>query len=225
MTVAGSNGLLRPGLLEGVSLLLAGAPAALGAASSVEPAGPAGDVLGRAVADTCAALGARVARCRPVSDRPEAAEAECAAEVALAASEAGGIDLLAVDGAALFAHGLARGGDGHTALRDCVDGAWNVTRATVDNAFLRAAEPGGRVVYLAPAPAAGEHAAAAIAGLENLARTLSIEWARYAITTVTIVPGEGTAAGEVATLVAYLASPAGAYFSGCLLDLRGARSA
>jgi len=28
-------------------------------------------------------------------------------------------------------------------------------------------------------------------------------------------------AGELAALAAYLASPAGAYFSGCLLDLRG----
>ena len=37
---------------------------------------------------------------------------------------------------------------------------------------------------------------------------------------VAIAPGEGTPAGEVAALCAYLASPAGAYFSGCLLDLR-----
>ena len=65
------------------------------------------------------------------------------------------------------------------------------------------------------------YADAARAGLENLARTLSIEWARYGITTVAIAPGEKTAASEVAALIAYLASPAGAYFSGCLLDLRG----
>ncbi len=59
------------------------------------------------------------------------------------------------------------------------------------------------------------------AGLENLARTLSIEWSRYHVTTVAVAPGAGTPAGEVAALTAYLASPAGAYFSGCLLDLRG----
>ncbi|HXO18740.1 MAG TPA: hypothetical protein VOA87_02320, partial [Thermoanaerobaculia bacterium] len=80
---------------------------------------------------------------------------------------------------------------------------------------------GGRIVYLAPAADTGEHAGAARAGLENLARTLSVEWARHAITAVTIAPGSATTAGEVARLVAYLASPAGAYFSGCLLDLRG----
>ncbi len=79
---------------------------------------------------------------------------------------------------------------------------------------------GGRVVST-PAPDAGEYATAARAGLENLARTLSIEWARCGIATVAIAPGESTAASEVAALVAYLASPAGAYFSGCLLDLRG----
>jgi NAD(P)-dependent dehydrogenase (short-subunit alcohol dehydrogenase family) len=101
-----------------------------------------------------------------------------------------------------------------------VDAAWNATRAVVNGAFLPAAA-GGRIVYLAPAPNGGEHAPAAGAGLENLARTLSIEWARHGITTVTIAPGVQTPAGEVAALTAYLASPAGAYFSGCLLDLRG----
>ena len=58
-------------------------------------------------------------------------------------------------------------------------------------------------------------------GLENLARTLSVEWARHGITVVTIALGDTTAPGEAAALIAYLASPAGAYFSGCQLDLRG----
>ena len=79
---------------------------------------------------------------------------------------------------------------------------------------------GGRIVYIAPRSDAGEHADAACAGLENLARTLSIEWARHGITAVAIAPGLASAA-EIAALTAYLASPAGAYFSGCLLDLRG----
>jgi NAD(P)-dependent dehydrogenase (short-subunit alcohol dehydrogenase family) len=228
MTLAGPNDLLRAGLLEGVSLLVAGEPSTVGA--------------GRAVAEVCASLGAHVVQC----EVDAADEATIDDAVAGAVGEMGGIDLLVVDGAALFAHGLARGGggpagvegpagadaragaeghaggDGHAALRACMDGSWNATRAVVNNAFLQAPEPRGRVVFLAPAPDAGEYAAAAAAGLENLARTLSIEWARYAITTVTVAPGVDTAAGEVATLVAYLASPAGAYFSGCLLDLRGA---
>jgi NAD(P)-dependent dehydrogenase (short-subunit alcohol dehydrogenase family) len=109
------------------------------------------------------------------------------------------------------------------ALRACLDATWNVTRAVVTHAFLPAGSspPAGRIVYLAPAPSAGAQADAARAGLENLGRTLSIEWARHGITLITIAPGGATAAGEVAALTAYLASPAGAYFSGCLLDLRG----
>jgi NAD(P)-dependent dehydrogenase (short-subunit alcohol dehydrogenase family) len=177
---------------------------------------PAERTMGAEVFDACAALGAKVSTFEPDA----ADEAGLDAAVAAAMREAGRIDLLAVDGAGLFAHALAQGGDGHAALRACVDAAWNATRAAVNAAFLPAAE-GGRIVYLAPRADAGEHAEAACAGLENLARTLSIEWARYGITTVTIAPGAQTPAGEVATLTAYLASPAGAYFSGCLLDLRG----
>jgi NAD(P)-dependent dehydrogenase (short-subunit alcohol dehydrogenase family) len=226
VTVTRASKLLRPGLLEGVSVLLA-----------VPPGPPSEGALGEAVSAACAALGARVSSCWP-----EAAE-EAALDVAVAnvMREIGRIDLLAVDGAGLFAYALAQGGDGHAALRACVDAAWNATRAVVNGALLPAAE-GGSVVYLAPAPDAGEYAPAACAGLENLARTLSIEWARHGIVTVTVAPGaegvargaegvargaEGlapgaqSAAGEVAALVAYLASPAGAYFSGCVLDLRG----
>jgi NAD(P)-dependent dehydrogenase (short-subunit alcohol dehydrogenase family) len=186
------------------------------------------------------ALGARVSVCWPLSDRSgvaeTAAQSEAVEEAALDAAiatvvgDAGGIDLLAVDGAGLFAHVLERGGDGRVALRACMEAAWSATRATVNHAFLAPAvgaeSQGGRIVYLAPVPDAEcpeivQHAAAACAGLENLARTLSTEWARYGITTVAIAPGAGTAAGEVGALVAYLASRAGAYFSGCLLDLRG----
>jgi NAD(P)-dependent dehydrogenase (short-subunit alcohol dehydrogenase family) len=142
-------------------------------------------------------------------------------------AESGHVELLVLDAAALFAAGAsAEGGPGgqdgvaRTALRRCLEQAWNVTRAVVNLAFLPSAA-GGRIVYLAPAGGRGEHADAARAGLENLARTLSVEWARHAITVVTIAPGPATTAGELAALTAYLASPAGAYFSGCLLDLRG----
>jgi NAD(P)-dependent dehydrogenase (short-subunit alcohol dehydrogenase family) len=203
VTVTRASTLLRPGLLEGVSVLLA-----------VPPGPPSEGAL--AVADACAALGARVSSCRPEA----AEEAALDAAVAAVVGETGRVDLLVVDGTGLFAHGLARGGDGHFVLRTCMDAAWNATRAVVNGAFLPATE-GGRIVYLAPAPDAGAHAPAACAGLENLARTLSIEWARHGITTVTVAPGVRTPAGEVAALSAYLASPAGAYFSGCLLDLRG----
>ncbi|HEY2141044.1 MAG TPA: hypothetical protein VGG98_03160 [Solirubrobacteraceae bacterium] len=177
--------LLRQDLLEGTSVLVAGA---------TEPDAH----FSSAVDEACTELGARVHVCAP-----DVAE-EAVAEI-------GSLDLLAVDGAGLFVHG---------GLRTCLDMAWSATHAVANLAFLPRAE-GGRIVYIAPAPSAGEHADAARAGLENLSRTLSIEWARHGITTVTIALGDDTSASEVGAIVAYLASPAGAYFSGCLLDLRG----
>jgi len=188
-------------------------PSAVGAAALLRPgllrdtslllAGPPAP-LGAAAADAFAELGARVSTCLP--------DGEDEAAIDLAVARVGDIDLLVVDGAGLFEKGAP------AALRACLDAAWNVTRAVVNHAFLPRQRP-GRIVYVAPSPDAGEHAQAARAGLENLARTLSVEWARHDINVVTIAPGAATAADEVAALVAYLASPAGIYFSGCLLDL------
>jgi NAD(P)-dependent dehydrogenase (short-subunit alcohol dehydrogenase family) len=193
--------LLRPDLLAGVSVLVAGA---------AEPAGPLGSVVSAA----CAELGARVSRCATEARADEAAVEET---VGAALAEIGGLDLLVVDGAGLFGGGE----DARVALSACLDATWNVTRAVANLVFLADGQHGGRVLFLAPPPDAGPHAEAARAGLENLARTLSIEWARHGVTLVAIAPGTETAAGEVAALCAYLASPAGAYFSGCMLDLRG----
>jgi NAD(P)-dependent dehydrogenase (short-subunit alcohol dehydrogenase family) len=196
-----ASALLRPGLLRGVSLLIAGG---------------AGDPLqwplAGAVAEACTALGARVSVCAPTP----AAEAELDLQVAAVLARSTKIDVLVLDGAALFNQVLHEGGDAQRALRDSLDAAWNATRSLVDLAFLGAGA--GRVVYLGPG-AEAQHAQGARAGLENLARTLSIEWARHAINTVAIAPGSSSSAGEMAALVAYLASPAGAYFSGCVLEL------
>jgi NAD(P)-dependent dehydrogenase (short-subunit alcohol dehydrogenase family) len=174
--------------------------------------------LDRAVGEVFTELGARLHGCVP--DATE--EAIVDETVTAAVTESGSLDMLVVDGAGLFAQG---------GLRACLDATWNVTRAVVNHAFLTSSDRSAeshrvdreyrRIVYLAPEPNAGELAGAACAGLENLSRTLSTEWARYEITVVTIAPGDGTLAGEVVALCAYLASPAGAYFSGCLLDLRG----
>ncbi len=216
MSTIDASKLLRANLLDGVSVMLARAP---------QPQ-PAGESLATAIHSACCALGARVSG-HEQSVGGEFAEQEAAMDEAVLRTLAatGSIDLLVVDGAGLFAHAGAQVPEGEgpgMALRTCLEASWNATRAVVSHAFL-AREHGGRIVYLAPAPDAGEHADAARAGLENLARTLSIEWARHGITTAAIAPRGATAeaADEVAALTAYLASPAGAYFSGCLLDLRG----
>ena len=93
----------------------------------------------------------------------------------------------------------------------------SLMRATVNASFLGAGS--GKIVLVAPRPGAGEHAEALRAGVENLARTTSIEWARYAITPTAVLPGPQTADAELAEVVAYLVSPAGDYFAGCVLAL------
>jgi hypothetical protein len=98
--------------------------------------------------------------------------------------------------------------------RAALDGAWDAIQPAVAGPLAG----GGLIVLLAPPPG-DAHAEAARAGLENMARTLSIEWARLGIRPVAVLPGAATAAGEVAELVAFLASPAGAYYSGCVFDL------
>ncbi len=198
--------LLRPGLLEGVGVVVAGA------SSEAE--------IATAVADGCVALGASASSCELLGESSaELGEEEIEARVDRALENLEGVDFLAVDGAGLFD---ARAG-GREALGGCLDLTWGVTRAVANKAFIAPQRP-GRIVFVAP-PAGDEaarHGEAARAGLENLARTLSIEWARYGIAPVAIAPGASTEVGEVAAVIAYLASPAGDYFSGTLLDLRGA---
>ncbi|HEX4186444.1 MAG TPA: SDR family oxidoreductase [Solirubrobacteraceae bacterium] len=213
--------MLRPGLLEGIAVLLAG------------PAPDARrEALADAVAGACSALGATLARCSapaaraPNPDRepahtnvrssPEEGEAAGERAVRIALEELGRIDLLVVDAATATTPAEA------DALGECLRSAWTLTRSVFNLAFLPAQS--GRLVYVAPREGSYPYAGAARAGLENLARTLSIEWARHGVTAVTIAPGRLTPAGEVAALAAYLASPAGAYFSGCVLDLRGGGS-
>ena len=82
------------------------------------------------------------------------------------------------------------------------------------------ADTGGLVVLLAPRPA-DAHAEAARAGLENLARTLSIEWARHGIRPVAILPGEATEAEEVAELAAFLCAPEASFINGASLTMDG----
>ncbi len=144
--------------------------------------------------------------------------------------EAGLPDLLVVDAAGVFA---AAGEPARDALGRTMQLTWEVTRA-VAAALIEQQRP-GRIVFVAPPERVDDgaaesiatdacrdartHARAARAGLENLARTTSIEWARYGITTVAITPGRDTTGDTLAALCAYLASPAGAYFSGCVLAL------
>jgi hypothetical protein len=100
--------------------------------------------------------------------------------------------------------------EGSGRVPEALDEAWDAIRGALRDDQL--------IVLIAPPPGDAQ-AEAARAGLENMARTLSIEWARRAIRPVAVAPGSTTSPAEIAELVAFLASPAGAYYSGCRFDL------
>ena len=199
----GPGTLLRPGVLDALAIVVAGPPAPYGA-------------LADAVAEGCTGLGASVSRLLTASDE-DTVRAAAASLPDLAAAS-----VLVCDGAGLLAEQAAAGAtvaDDGAALSAALAGVWSAVRAVAIPALVEAGRP-GRVILIAP-PAAGPMADAARAALENLARTLSVEWARHGITVVSVAPGAQSPSAEIAALVAYLASPAGAYYSGCQLDLRG----
>ncbi len=90
--------------------------------------------------------------------------------------------------------------------------------AQAANAALIPSGRGGKVILIAPEDTAGAHADAARAAVENLARTLSTEWARYGITTTALTPRADTREADLATLVAFLLSEAGDYYSGTRIE-------
>lgn len=170
--------------------------------------------LGAAASAACAQLGAEVVALQAGALDPLDEDAVGAA-IADIVERHGRLDTLVIDAADLFA---AAPQDGLAPLRAGADAAWVAARAAGTTTMIEA-PAGGKVIVIAPPPGAGPHADAARAGLENFARTLSIEWARYDIRVTTLHPGERSSPADVAGLVAYLASTAGDYFSGCLLSL------
>jgi citronellol/citronellal dehydrogenase len=132
-----------------------------------------------------------------------------------------------------------------------VQGTWLMTHAVATKAFIP--QGGGKVLSVTLSPHNGMpgmvHSGAARAAVENMMRTLAVEWARFGITTCALAAGQfatetlltkypqvvvdnlersipiGRAgrAEEMAWLVAYLASPAGDFVSGTTITIDGAR--
>ena len=132
-----------------------------------------------------------------------------------------------------------------------VQGTWLMTHAAATKAFIP--QGGGKILSVTLSPHNGMpgmvHSGAARAAVENMMRTLAVEWARFGIRTCALAAGQfatetlltkypqvvvdnlersipiGRAgrSEEMAWLVAYLASPAGDFVSGTTITIDGAR--
>jgi citronellol/citronellal dehydrogenase len=252
-----NSSIFVPGLLEGHVCVVSGAGTGLGKATALE----------------LARLGATVIGC---GRRPEPLEGTVAEIEALGGvGEARALDIRDDDGVeALFDGVLERHGrldllvnnaggqfmspaeaispkGFRTVIELNVTGTWLMTHAAATKAFIP--QRSGKVVSVTISPHNGMpgmvHSGAARAAVENMMRTLSIEWARFQIKLCAIAAGQfdtetlrtkypkqvaenvhrtvplqrlGTEE-EMAWLIAYLASPAGDFVSGAVLTLDGAR--
>jgi len=229
-----------------------------------------GTGIGRATARAFARTGARVAICgrRPeplaaVRQELEAAGSECLAveadirepERVTALLDAvlerfGAVDVLVNNAGGQFSAAAEDiSANGWRAVhRLTVDAAWNLTHEVATRSMI--AQRTGLVVFLGFSPRRGipgfAHASAARAALENLASGLALEWSRFGIRAVCVVPGNIETEGlsgygheavetarrqvplgrlgrpeEVAETIAFLATPAAGYITGTSILVDG----
>ena len=135
-----------------------------------------------------------------------------------------------------------------TVIRLNLEGTWLMTHTVATKAFIPSGR-GGRVVSVTLTPHTGligmAHSSAARAGVENLMKVLAIEWARFGINCVAVAPGvvatdtfmtkypkefiehisgnllspEFTSSEDVAQMIAFVASPAGAAITGSVINV------
>ena len=132
-----------------------------------------------------------------------------------------------------------------------VTGTWLMSHAAATKAFIPGG--GGKILSVTLSPHNGMpgmvHSGAARAAVENMMRTLAIEWSRFGVTTCAIAAGQFATETlltkyppelvervahsiplgrtgrpeEIAWLLAYLASPAGDFYSGTTITIDGGR--
>jgi NAD(P)-dependent dehydrogenase (short-subunit alcohol dehydrogenase family) len=249
--------IFAPGLLDDQVCVVSGAGTGLGRATALELARLGATVVGcgrraeplETMVDEIAGLGGR-AEAEPMDIRDEDAVERLVDGVL---ERHGRLDLLVNNAGGQFlspAEGISPKGF-RTVIELNVTGTWLMTHAAATKAFMPQGR--GKVVSITLSPHNGMpgmvHSGAGRAAVENMMRTLSVEWARFGITLVALAAGQfdtetlrtkypqqvveavpGTVPlgrlgteEEMAWLVAYLASPAGDFFSGTVITLDGAR--
>jgi citronellol/citronellal dehydrogenase len=249
--------IFAPGLLDGLVCVVSGGGTGLGRASAVELArlDAAVVICGRrpkpleAVVGTIASAGGH-AEAVPMDIRDDQA-VDALFEGVL--ERHGRIDLLVNNAGGQFlspAEAISPNGF-RTVIELNVTGTWLMTHAAATKAFIP--QERGKVISITISPHNAMpgmvHSGAARAAVENMMRTLSVEWSRFGIRLCAIAAGQfdtetlrtkypaqvvesiprtvplgrlGTEE-EMAWLVAYLASPAGDFFSGSVITIDGAR--
>ena len=249
--------IFAPGLLEGMVCLVSGAGSGLGRATAMELARLGATVVGcgrrsEPIEDTKAAI-------EGIGGAADAAVADIRDEDAVGSlvdgvlERHGRLDLLVNNaGGQFLAPAETISAKGFRTVTELnVQGTWNMTHAAATKAFIP--RRGGKVLSVTLSPHNGMpgmvHSGAARAAVENMMRTLSVEWSRYGIRLCAVAPGQFDTEvfrtkypaqvvetvprtiplgrlgrpEEMAWLIAYLASPAGDFFSGTVLTIDGAR--
>jgi citronellol/citronellal dehydrogenase len=247
----------RPGLLESQVCVVSGAGTGLGRATALELAALGGTVVGcgrraEPLEDTVRAIveAGGAAEAEPMDIRDSEAVVSLFDRVV---ERHGRVDVLVNNAGGQFlspAEAITPKGF-RTVIELNVQGTWQMTHAAATKAFIP--QRSGKVISVTLSPHHGmpgmAHSGAARAAVENMMRTLSIEWARFNVKLCAVAAGQfdtevlrtkypkGVAENvvrtvplqrlgapeEMAWLIAYLASPAGDFFSGCVLTLDGAR--
>jgi citronellol/citronellal dehydrogenase len=257
MAEAPSSQIFAPGLLDGQVCIVSGAGTGLGRAIAVELATLGATVVG--CGRRAEPLEETVAAVEGAGGRAEAAPTDIRDENAVAKlvdgalERHGRLDVLVNNAGGQFlspAEAITAKGF-RTVVELNVQGTWQMTHAAATKAFIP--QRSGKVVSVTVSPHQGfpgmVHTGAARAAVENMTRTLSVEWARFGIKLCAIAAGqfdtevlrtkypkavsENVARTiplgrmgrpeEMAWLVAFLASPAGDFVSGAVLTLDGAR--
>lgn len=257
MADADSSRIFAPGLLREQVCVISGAGTGLGRAAAVELAGLGATVIGcgrrsEPLAEMVEQVGAAggEAEAEPLDIRDDEA-VEALFDGVL--ERHGRLDLLVNNAGGQFlspAEAISPKGF-RTVMELNVQGTWQMTHAAATKAFIP--QGGGKVLSVTLSPHNGMpgmvHSGAARAAVENMMRTLSVEWARFQIKLVALAAGQfdtetlrtkypkvvvdnvastvplgrlGTEQ-EMAWLIAYLASPAGDFFSGTTVTIDGAR--